>query len=103
MSPVSGRFQPQQVGHGAAFEPLANRARPVASSSNHACPRAIALISAGSHLEAWLCCANPGSTSLVSAPRRLKSTAAVSSIVLPLGSSDAHTRLLRPTAHRAAS
>src|SRR5207244_11096018 len=44
----------------------------------------MALISAGSHLEAWFCGANPGSTSVVSAPRRLKSTAAVSSIVLRL-------------------
>src|SRR6516164_2784347 len=52
-----------------------DRARPVASSSNHVRPRAIALISAGSHRDLSICCASPGSTSLVSAPRRLKATA----------------------------
>jgi hypothetical protein len=34
------------------------------------------------------CCINPDSTSLVSMPRRLKSTAAANSIALSLGSSD---------------
>jgi hypothetical protein len=42
-------------------------------SSNHPRPRAMALISAGSHLEAWFCGANPGSTSLVSAPLEIDS------------------------------
>jgi len=37
---------------------LSDWARPVASSSNHAHPRAIALIRAGSHLELRFCCAN---------------------------------------------
>src|ERR1700731_4345385 len=55
------------------------RARPVASSSNHARPRAIPLISAGSHVELCFCCANPGRTNLVSAPRRVKATARVNS------------------------
>src|SRR2546423_13835257 len=54
-----------------------DRARPVASSSNHARPRAIALISAGSHLELCFCGANPGRTNLVSAPRRVKAAVAV--------------------------
>src|SRR5215831_3102916 len=66
-----------------------DRARPVASSSNHARPRTTALISAGSHLEPTLCCASPGNTNLVATPRRLKPTAAVNSIVLAPGSSDA--------------
>src|SRR5271168_1071093 len=66
-----------------------DRARPVASSSNHARPRAIALISAGSHLELCFCCANPGRTNLVSAPRRVKATAAVSSTALSFAASDA--------------
>src|SRR6267142_826188 len=65
-----------------------DRARPAASSSNHARPRAIALISVGSHRERSFCVATPGSTSLISTPRRLKATGAVSSIVLSLGSSD---------------
>src|SRR5205085_2133989 len=59
-----------------------DRARPVASSSNHARPRAIALLRAGSHRELRSCCANPGSTNLVSIPRCLKATAAVSSTAL---------------------
>jgi phosphoribosylpyrophosphate synthetase len=54
-----------------------DRARPVASSSNHARPRAIALISAGSHRELCLCCANPGGTNLVSAPRRVNNRPSV--------------------------
>src|SRR5437868_7038984 len=66
-----------------------DRARPVASSSNHARPRAIALISAGSHVELCFCCANPGRTNLVSAPRRVKAAAAVSSTALLLAASDA--------------
>src|SRR5580698_8839217 len=49
-----------------------DRARPLTSSSNHARPRAIALISAGSHCELCFCGANPGRTNLVSAPRRVK-------------------------------
>jgi hypothetical protein len=48
----------------------------------------MALISAGSHLEAWFCCGNPGTTILLATPRRLKSTAAVNSIVLPFEASD---------------
>src|SRR6516162_8300854 len=65
-----------------------DRTRPVASSSNHARPRTTALISAGSHLEGWFCGASPGNTILVATPRRLKSTAAVNSIVLAPGASD---------------
>src|SRR5580693_6787721 len=65
------------------------RARPVASSSNHARPRAIALISAGSHLEPCFCGANPGRTNLASAPRRVKATVAVSSTAPSLAASDA--------------
>ena len=57
-------------------ESCGDRTRPVASSSTHARPRAITLISAGSHREGWFCCASPGSTSLVSTPRRLNATAA---------------------------
>ena len=68
-----------------------DRARPVASSPNHARPRAIALISAGSPLDGWCCCADPSSTSLVPAPRRSKSTAVASSIVPPPGFSDARS------------
>src|SRR6516164_3587700 len=64
-----------------------DRTRPVASSSNHARPRTTALISAGSHLEGWFCGASPGNTILVATPRRLKSTAAVNSIVLAPGTS----------------
>jgi hypothetical protein len=60
-----------------------------ASSSNHARPRAIALISAGSHLELCFCGANPGRTNLVSAPRRVNAAAAVSSTALSLAASDA--------------
>src|ERR1700724_2186033 len=56
-----------------------DRARPLTSSSNHARPRAIALISAGSHLELFFCGANPGRTNLVSAPRRVKAAVAVRS------------------------
>src|SRR5205807_3415043 len=59
-----------------------------ASSSNHARPRASALISVGSHLELSFCVAAPGSTSLISPPRRRKATGAVSSIGLSLGFSD---------------
>src|ERR1700746_2830440 len=66
-----------------------DRTRPVASSSNHVRPRAIALISAGSHRDLSFCCASPGSTSLVSAPRRWKATAAASSTALSRPSSDA--------------
>src|ERR1700740_3708625 len=66
-----------------------DRARPLTSSSNHARPRAIALISAGSHRELWSCCANPGRTNLVSAPRRVKAAVAVSSTALSLAVSDA--------------
>src|SRR5438034_1269067 len=65
-----------------------DRARPEASSSNHARPRAIALISVGSHLDRSFCVATPGSTSLISVPRRRKATGAVSSIGLSLGFSD---------------
>src|SRR6266853_1440735 len=65
-----------------------DRARPAASSSNHARPRAIALIRVGSHLGRSFCIATPGSTSLISTPRRLNATSAVSSIGLPLGFSD---------------
>src|SRR5258707_14331862 len=65
-----------------------DRARPAASSSNHARPGAIALISVGSHLERSFGIATPGSTSLISPPRRRKATGAVSSIVLSLGFSD---------------
>src|SRR6266404_5951267 len=71
-----------------------DRARPLTSSSNHARPRAIALISAGSHLELYLCCANPGRTNLVSAPRRVKAAVAVSSTALSLAASDPDDRLL---------
>src|SRR2546429_403087 len=53
-------------------------------------PPRIALISAGSHLALCFCGANPGRTNLVSAPRRVKATAAVRSRALSLGSSDAH-------------
>src|ERR1700730_16298982 len=49
------------------------------AAADHARPRAIALIRAGSHRELCFCCANPGRTNLVSAPRRVKATAAVSS------------------------
>src|SRR6266446_6838515 len=42
-----------------------DRARPAASSSNHARPRAIALISVGSHLDRSFCNATAGSTSLI--------------------------------------
>src|ERR1700720_3363984 len=66
-----------------------DRARPVASSSNHARPRTSTLIRAGSHLEPCVCCANPGRTNLVSAPRRVKAAAAVSSTALSLAASDA--------------
>src|SRR3984893_12072257 len=66
-----------------------DRARPAASSSNHARPRAIALISVGSHLDLSFCNATAGSTSLISTPRRLKATGAISSIGLSLGFSDA--------------
>src|SRR3981081_607685 len=66
-----------------------DRARLLTSSSNHARPRAIALISAGSHLELCFCGANPGRTNLVSAPRRVKAAVAVSSTALSLGASDA--------------
>src|SRR5258707_5233728 len=62
-----------------------DRARPAASSSNHARPRAIALISVGSHRERSFCTATPGSTSLISTPRRLNATRAVISIGLSLG------------------
>jgi hypothetical protein len=72
-----------------------DRTRPMASSSNHARTRAIALISAGSHLELRFCCASPGRASLLSAPRRLKATAAVSSIALSLPSSDADDEVPR--------
>jgi hypothetical protein len=68
----------------------------VASSSNHARSRAIALIRAGSHLELRFCCANPGRTDLVSAPRRVKATAAVSSAALSLAASDADDRTSPP-------
>jgi hypothetical protein len=50
--------------------------------------RAIALISVWSHLEGSFGIATPGSTSLISTPRRLKTTGAVSSIGLSLGLSD---------------
>src|SRR5436309_7339855 len=65
-----------------------DRARPVTSSSNHARPRASALISVGSHLELSFCVATADSTSLISPPRRRKATGAVSSIGLSLGFSD---------------
>src|SRR5712671_55550 len=65
-----------------------DRARPAASSSNHARPRAIALISVGSHFDLSFCDATAGSTSLISTPRRLKATGVVSSIGLSLGFSD---------------
>src|SRR5438067_3868648 len=73
-----------------------DRARPVASSSNHARPRAIALISAGSHLELCFCGANPGRTNLVSAPRRVKAAVAVSSTALSLAASDADDATFSP-------
>src|SRR5256714_12450534 len=66
-----------------------DRARPLTSSSNHARPRAIALISAGSHLELCFGGANPGRTNLVSAPRRVKAAVAVSSTALSLAASNA--------------
>src|SRR5467141_1355236 len=59
-----------------------DRARPAASSSNHARPRAIALISVGPHFDLSFCDAIAGSTSLISTPRRLKATGVVSSIGL---------------------
>src|SRR5712675_3484467 len=62
-----------------------DRARPAASSSNHARPRAIALIRVGSHLERSFDNATPGSTSLISTPRRLTAPGAVSSIGLLVG------------------
>jgi len=65
-----------------------DRARPAASSSNHARSSAIALISRGSHLELPFSVATPGSTRLISTPRRLNVTGAVSSIGLSLGFSD---------------
>ena len=67
-------------------------ARPLASSSNHARPRAIALISAGSCFVLWFCDVKPGSTSLFSAPRRLNSTAAVNSMAVSVGVSEANNR-----------
>src|ERR1700730_5992523 len=73
-----------------------DRARPAASSSNPARPRAIALISAGSHLERSFRTATPGSTSLISTPWRLKATGAVSSIGLSLGFSDEDDETGRP-------
>src|SRR5205085_5936267 len=65
-----------------------DRARPLTSSSTHARPGAIALISAGSHLELCFCGANPGRTNLVSVPRRVKAAVAVSSTALSLAASD---------------
>src|SRR5438093_2410878 len=65
-----------------------DRARPAASSSNHARPRAIALINVGSHRERSFWIATSGSTSLISTPRRLKAIGAASSIGLSLGLSD---------------
>src|ERR1700739_1325538 len=65
-----------------------DRAHPAASSSDHARPGAIALISVGSHLDLSFCDATAGSTNLISTPRRLKVTGAVSSIGLSLGFSD---------------
>ena len=59
------------------------------SSSNHERPRAIALSSAGSHLELCFCGANPGRTNLVLAPRRVKAAVSVSSTALSLAASDA--------------
>src|SRR5947209_902328 len=73
-----------------------DRARPVASSSNHARPREIALISAGSHLELCFCGANLGRTNLVSAPRRVKAAVAVSSTALSLAASDADDATFSP-------
>src|SRR6266700_3119016 len=64
-----------------------DRARPAASSSNHARPRAIALISVGSHREGPFCIATAGSVS-ISTPRRLKAIGAASSIGLSFGLSD---------------
>jgi hypothetical protein len=66
------------------------RVSPIAS------PRAIALISAGSRRDLSFCCTSPGSTSLVSAPRRLKAIAAVSSTALSRPSSDADEPEKRP-------
>src|SRR5438132_85022 len=74
-----------------------DRARPMASSSNHARPRAIALISVGSHRDLRSCCANRGSTNLVSIPRGVKATAAVRSTEPPLALSDAGAMLLGAT------
>jgi hypothetical protein len=51
---------------------------------------------AGSHLELRFCCANPGRTNLVSAPRRVKAAAAVSSTALSLAPSDADDRTSPP-------
>src|SRR5216684_2519532 len=75
-----------------------DRARPVASSSNQARPRTIALVNAGSQLDLWFSCASPGSTSLVSTPRCLKATATFSSIEVSLAVSDADNET--PLPHR---
>src|SRR5271155_4568210 len=89
LPPLQDRLDQLRAQEGEANS-WSDRARPVASSSNHARPRAIALISAGSHLELCFCCANPGRTNLVSAPRRMKAAAAVSSTAQSLAASDAH-------------
>ena len=54
-------------------------------------------------LAVWFCCARPGSTSLVSTPRRLRPTVAVSSIVPSVWPSVADDRTPPPTAGRGAS
>ena len=63
-------------------------------------PRAIALISAGSHLELCFCGANPGRTNLVSAPRRVTAAVAVSSTALSLAASDADDATSSPNRPR---
>src|SRR6516225_7879437 len=73
-----------------------DRARPVASSSNHRCPRATALISAGSHFALWYGSARPGSTSLDATPRRWKATAALSSNKVSVAMSDAGEATIPP-------
>src|SRR5438093_4074292 len=77
-----------------------DRARPAASSSNHARPRAIALISVGSHRERSFGIATVGSTSLISTPRRLETTAAVSSIGLSPGFSAGDDETAPPKSER---
>src|SRR6266850_6205317 len=60
-----------------------DRARPAASSSNHARLLRDRLDQRGSHFERSFCIATPGSTSLISIPRRPNATGAVSSSESP--------------------